>query len=320
MVDQKDEPRYPIRVVSKRSGLSSHVIRVWERRYGAVEPTRTATNRRLYSENDIERFRLLHRATAAGHAISSIATCTRQELLDLLDTTEPSLLTSLSGPDAVADISGEAHLKACKEAVRRLDLRQLEACLLECQRQSSTTQLLNNVVAPLLEWTGAEWSAGRITVAEEHALSAVLRQFLGNVRSSLAIPKGGPLILLTTPAGQNHEFGALMASVVAASEGWQELYLGPNLPAQDIARAAELRGATAVGLSIVHPPDDPHLSEELRLIRRLLPPAITIMAGGRSAANYLDILEALEIWHVPNLPVFREQLRVLREMRASALG
>jgi len=176
------------------------------------------------------------------------------------------------------------------------------------------------VVTPLLEWTGAEWSKGRITVAEDHALSAVLRQFLGNVRSSLAIPKGGPLILLTTPAGQNHEFGALMASVVAASEGWQELYLGPSLPAPDIARAADLRQATAVGLSIVHPPDDPHLGEELRLIRKLVPPEITLIVGGRSAINYGDILDELGMWHVADLPSFREQLRVLREMRSSATG
>lgn len=318
MSELKDEPRYPIRVVSKRSGLSPHVIRVWERRYGAVEPSRTATNRRLYSETNIERFRLLHRATAAGHAISMVAKYSREELLELLDTTESSLLASLAGRDAVLDTEGEAHLNACKEAVTALDLRRLEACLLECQRRLSTALLLNNVVTPLLEWTGVEWSEGRISVAQEHALSAVLRQFLGNVRSSLAIPKGGPLILLSTPAGQSHEFGALMASVVAAAEGWQELYLGPSLPAPDIARAAELRGAIAVGLSIVHPPDDPHLAEELRLIRRLLPPSITLMAGGRSASSYGDVLEELGIWHISDLPAFREQLRVLREMHATS--
>ena len=65
--------KHSIQVVSRLSGLSPHVIRVWEKRYGAVTPVRTGTNRRLYSEEEIQRLRLLSRATAAGHRIGVIA-------------------------------------------------------------------------------------------------------------------------------------------------------------------------------------------------------------------------------------------------------
>ena len=75
-VDQENGPAlqgYPIKVAVRRTGLTSHAIRVWEKRYSAVTPVRTPTNRRLYSEADIERLHLLRRATLAGHSIGQIA-------------------------------------------------------------------------------------------------------------------------------------------------------------------------------------------------------------------------------------------------------
>ena len=53
------EAQYPIQLVARLTGLSAHVIRIWEQRYRAVEPQRTATKRRLYSQRDIERLNLL---------------------------------------------------------------------------------------------------------------------------------------------------------------------------------------------------------------------------------------------------------------------
>ena len=73
MFKQMAEIRHSIKAVSRKTGLSAHVIRVWERRYKAVQPSRTGTNRRLYSEADVERLGLLKQATQAGHSIGTIA-------------------------------------------------------------------------------------------------------------------------------------------------------------------------------------------------------------------------------------------------------
>ena len=67
------ELKHPIKVVAQRTGLSPHVIRAWERRYGVVSPARTEGNQRLYSTADIERLDLLRRATELGHNISHLA-------------------------------------------------------------------------------------------------------------------------------------------------------------------------------------------------------------------------------------------------------
>src|SRR5512145_2979484 len=65
--------RHPMRVVTRRTGLSAEILRVWERRYRVVTPARTQTGRRLYSDAEIERLHLLHRATLGGRSIGLVA-------------------------------------------------------------------------------------------------------------------------------------------------------------------------------------------------------------------------------------------------------
>ncbi|HWC58696.1 MAG TPA: MerR family transcriptional regulator, partial [Verrucomicrobiae bacterium] len=75
-----EEPLLTIQAVSRRTGLSPHVIRIWEKRYNAVLPSRTESNRRLYSGEEIERLALLRDVSRAGHTISSIARLSTPEL------------------------------------------------------------------------------------------------------------------------------------------------------------------------------------------------------------------------------------------------
>src|SRR5512143_2990676 len=79
-----DESQYPIRLVARLTGLSAYVIRIWEQRYRAVEPQRTATKRRLYSQRDIERLNLLRDVTQAGHSIGQVAQLPTDKLGNLL--------------------------------------------------------------------------------------------------------------------------------------------------------------------------------------------------------------------------------------------
>ena len=100
--------RFPIKIATEKSGLTSHVIRMWEKRYEAVVPDRTETQRRLYSDEDIERLRLLRIATESGHRISDVARLPSEQLRDLTADRlrESSALnrgSSWSSADAVAD-------------------------------------------------------------------------------------------------------------------------------------------------------------------------------------------------------------------------
>jgi methylmalonyl-CoA mutase cobalamin-binding subunit len=107
--------------------------------------------------------------------------------------------------------------------------------------------------------------------------------------------------------------------VVAAAEGWQVIYLGPNLPAEEIAAAAHSKAATAVALSVVFPPDDRLLADEIRRLRRVLDRHIVLVVGGRAARDYLALLEEVGALHASDFATFRRILGELRAARASLL-
>ncbi len=301
------ESHHALRVVTRRTGLSAHVVRAWEKRYGAVMPHRTATNRRMYSDAEIERLTLLRLATAAGHGIGGIANLPLARLKLLVAQAEPDGRTGkiISLPESFQE-SGLA-------AVREMDGRRFEAALQRALVALGHQGLLQRVVAPLAQTIGELWHAGEVTAAHEHFLSASLKVFLGQLARQFAPPENAPGLIVTTPAGQLHELGALIANTAAAHRGWRTIYLGTSLPAAEIAGAAAQNRTKAVALSIVYPEDDPGLAEELLSLRRFLPEKIKILAGGRAAAAYRETLTRIGAIQTEDLDEFCRQLDALRK-------
>lgn len=300
---------YPIRIVAKKTGMSPHLIRMWERRYGLIRPERTSTGRRLYNDEDIERLTLLRKATLEGQSISQIATLTIEQLREL---TPPVEADKMPGLDSRLSDNVENHLELCLQAMKDLDSTQLEMRLLRASLSLGQQVFVERLLHPLLEITGDMWSSGRLSVAHEHLASAVVRSVLGSMQLSSNIGSSAPLIVSTTPSGQLHEFGALMALVSAAARGWRTLYLGPNLPAEDIERAASERGASAIALSIVYPSDDTQLPDQLRKLRQLVPDHIPLLVGGRSAHAYQEVLDEIGAIKTPGLQELKEELNRIR--------
>jgi methanogenic corrinoid protein MtbC1 len=205
------------------------------------------------------------------------------------------------------------HLELCLEAIANMDSANLESRLLSASVALGQRAFLENILQPLLLQTGEMWSDGRLKVAHEHLASAVIRSLLGSMYVTARSGRTGPLLLSTTPSGQWHEFGALMASVTAASIGWRTTYLGPNLPAEDIAAAVEQHDTRAVALSVVYPPDDPRLSLELQKLARMLPAKTALLVGGRAAPNYQAVLSEIGASLVGGLSDLRVKLDRLRE-------
>ena len=126
-------------------------------------------------------------------------------------------------------------------------------------------------------------------------------------------------MIAATPAHQHHELGAALAGAVAAAEGWQVVYLGSNLPAEDIAAAAHAKSAAAVALSLVFPPDDPLLLDEIRRLRRLLDRRVALVVGGRAAAACRSVLEEVGATLAADFADFRRLLGELRAARATSV-
>ena len=310
--------RYPIRVVANKTGLSTHVIRAWEKRYGAVEPDRTDTNRRLYSDKEVERLQILNDLTNTGYNISQIANLPLDELYSLLpedkeeDTVtgssyEPEMRTS-EIPDNFFD-NTESIYELCLKSIKELDEKTLESTLLRASTTLSQPDLIDKIITPLIHNSGELWREGTFRSFHEHFATAALRSFLGNLRSSLEVPDEAPTIIVTTPIRQVHELGSLISAATATALGWQVIYLGPNLPAKEIAAAAKLRSARAISLSIVYPQGDVNISQELRMLRELVGPKVHLVAGGRAAHAYADILDDINADLIEKMPEFRKYLQ-----------
>ena len=278
---QPNLPRHPVRVVAQRTGLSSHVLRAWERRYAVVAPTRTEGGQRLYSDADIERLSLLHTLTAAGGAISQLARLPSDEL-SRMAREEPPVRAPETGPDG----SAERWRASALQAIEMLDSGALRHELGRAALALGVPQFLDQVVSPVMREVGTRWHDGQLGIAHEHLATAVVREVLGWVREAAETAGAAPALVVATPSNQWHEGGALLVAATAAAEGWRVTYLGANLPGLEIAGAAMRTGARAVALSLIHPDDDPAVGSHLQALRQSLPAGVTLLVGGSAAPAY----------------------------------
>jgi DNA-binding transcriptional MerR regulator len=279
---ENDEARHPIGVVADRTGLSVHQLRAWERRYGAVEPSRTEGNHRLYSDADVRRLGILSELTERGGRIGQLAGRPTEELVSLLER---------QGRDGgAAPPSGDGdELAACRrralDAVEAYDVDRLESLVRRASLKHGLATFVDELVVPVLTEVGTRWHDGDLGIAQEHIASGVFTRVLQHILEGAASEREGPALLVATPAGHRHEIGAMIAAAVAATEGWRVLYLGADLPAAEIARTAGEVDARAVALSVVYGPDEGSVGEELRRLRGRLPRSVKLLVGGRGASR-----------------------------------
>lgn len=277
---EQQTPNHPISVVVRRTGLTQDILRAWEKRYAAVTPLRTPTGRRLYTEDDVDKLRLLKQLVDGGRRISDVADLPLAELRELAaeDASEAVVAPRLKPPGSIG-----GHLAACFEAVDRLDRHGLEQALDAALVALSRPRLREEVLVPLIHALGERWQDGSWRVVHEHVASAVLRSFLWSLWRRGETTATSDVLVLATPAGQRHELGALLVAGVASDLGWRVVYTGVDLPAEEIAAAVHASGASAVLLSVVYPAIDQALFDEIRRLRGLLGSGVQIIAGGRAA-------------------------------------
>lgn len=310
-----NETRFPIGVVCRRTGLNPATVRVWEKRYGAVNPERTASGRRSYSQADLDRLLLLKQALAGGWRISEVAQLTGENLSNLV--ADDAAATDDSPNDSSrADNSpnhrGEPTFLQFMESAGALDPHGMKSALERAALELSRMELLESFVPSLLRAIGERWSSGDIRPGQEHLATAVTRLWLESLRTGKGSGRSPNRILITTPRGQLHDIGVLLAALSAEEEGWEAISLGADLPAEEIAISAETLKADVVGLSVVYPGAD--LESEFKRLRGMLDEDVAIFVGGRGAVAFSH-LEEIEVRD--SLAEFRKELVQLASPRAS---
>lgn len=262
----ESEPTYSLGAVGRLTGLSEHVLRAWERRYGAVRPLRTPGGTRRYREPDVARLRLLRAATAAGHSIGEVARLDDAELMRRVELTQ----SSAAAPPPIAPILA---------AVEALDADEVERLLGAQLSALGPARFVRLVAAPLLVEIGDRWYAGRLAIAAEHMASSILRNLLG---ACLRLPSSAahaPPVLFTTPPGERHELGTLMAAVTAVDAGGHPVFLGGDLPVADVVEAVASLGAAAIALGVCHG-NGVDLDATVEQLRAAVPRRVELWVGG----------------------------------------
>ena len=201
--------------LGRRHGVSPDLLRVWERRYGLLAPERSSGGFRLYTAQDDERVRSMRRHLARGY---SAAVAARMVLRT------PTAPVGPERDDALA--AARADLGAALESFRDVEA---QGALDRLLATFSVEAVLRDVVLPYLHALGDRWEDGRVSVAQEHFASAVLRgRLLGLARGfDVGI---GPRALLACPSDEQHDLGLLCFGIGLREHGWRITYLGADTP------------------------------------------------------------------------------------------
>ena len=277
--------RYPIRAVSRLTGIAIDTLRAWERRYGAVTPTRDDRGR-MYSEADVTRLRLLNGAVEQGHSIGRLAALTDDQLRDLLGVRGAATL-----PQALRIRTTPIDTGALTTALRAYDAVGLDQELSRLAAVLRPLDLLKGVLMPVLTEIGDDWHRGRSRIAHEHLMSSAMRNLLGAFLRLYARREAFVRLLFATPSGERHEIATLGAAMLAASAGLGVSYLGADLPAREIVDSVAPAGVQVLVLGLTTAAADKARERELKTIVRDLPDGIELWAGGRGAERHASIIQ-----------------------------
>jgi MerR family transcriptional regulator, light-induced transcriptional regulator len=239
-------PLLRIGELSRRLGVTDHVLRAWESRYGLLQPVRSPGGFRLYSEADARRVRRMQAHLADGLSAAEAA----QAVLE--DDTRAGADPARAGephriPAPVGELSG-----ALREALDAFDEPAAQAVLDRLVSDLSLRAVLRDVVVPYLTKLGERWEEGTASVAQEHFASNVLRGRLAGLARGWG-EGHGPRAVLACPPGELHDLALMVFGIVLNRNGWRIDYLGMSTPVEELTLTVEARSPDLVVLASTLP-------------------------------------------------------------------
>jgi DNA-binding transcriptional MerR regulator/methylmalonyl-CoA mutase cobalamin-binding subunit len=278
---------YPLNIsaVERETGLSKDVLRIWERRYGFPHPERDDNAERRYAPEDVAKLRAIKRLMDTGLRPGKLI---RQSLEELNALAEKRVHPRR---DALAPAIERDVLTLLKAH----DAAGLHGTLASLLLRHGVQRFVIETVAPLNRAVGEAWMRGELQVFEEHLYTEQLQVALRGAVSALPRQNGLPRILLTTVPGEQHGIGLLMVDALVSPEGAQCISLGTQTPFEDIRRAALAHKAHVVALSFSMAYPLRQVGEALAALRRQLPPAVALWAGGEVTRRLRKSLPGVQL-------------------------
>ena len=261
------------------TGLTEFTLRGWELRYGAFEPARTETARRQYSSNDLQKAILLRELLRRDRKIGEIAGLSVRSLKKLI------------GSEAESQpVSAEKYKNEIEAVMRHLALQEwddLEDCVYSTIERLQPLVAIKDFIVPIVHELGQKTAIGHLSISQEHILSALLKQSLHSLTKTHS-NQSGPRIVISSPEGDFHELGILIAHAMAGQLKVRSLYLGPNTPKKDLCETATRFEATHIVLSATVSREEGAKEDFYSFVHFLdqnMPKKIIFWFGGRSCGT-----------------------------------
>jgi MerR family transcriptional regulator, light-induced transcriptional regulator len=255
--------------LSRRSGFSADLIRVWERRYDLLRPSRTDGGFRLYTPDDVSRLRLMQHYLARGIPASQAA--------GLVHRVQTAALDANPG---VPPGDVRKALRVLRDSLERFDEGPADRTLERLLAVFTTGAVIRDIVLPYLREVGERWSCGEATIAQEHFASSFLEGWMR--RMARGWSRSGPYrAVLACVPGERHTLGLFAFGLALHDLDWRITYLGADAPVRAVDQAADAVAADVIVLSAALPGPLAANVDDLRGLAR----AHAVAVGGAGAGG-----------------------------------
>jgi DNA-binding transcriptional MerR regulator len=305
----KNNHFYKIGQVAAQTGLPPYLIRVWQSRYSAVSPLRSSGNRRIFCADDIRKLQLLSKAVESGHSISQIASLSQEELMKVVERRSPETRYRFSN-GKITSTKAEPYLQKSLQFVAELDINGLQSMLDKAAIDLTRPVLILDVIVPLYFRTKSLVQTNNLRLINLTAVTSFLQAFMWDLLRTTVVSESAPKIVTGTLTGQRSEIAALALALIAVESGYKSIYLGSNLPANDLAAAVKSKAAQAVAIFVEGYKKKIVLGSELSILQEKLGEDFLILV---CAHENLDARELIKHYGIPvtTLKNFRTILETL---------
>lgn len=275
---------YKIRDIEILTGIRAHTIRIWEKRYGILVPSRTDTRIRTYTDSDVLLLLNIALLNRHGIKISRIAEMDDTEILDRA---------------AKINLSGEADPEIGQLIVALISMneRLFRATLNQLKKEHGTLVAYQNYVLQFLERIGVMWQVGSINPAQEHFVANIIRQQLIAELETLPVPSGdGIKAILYLPEHEWHELGLLLYQYFLRSKGISTVYLGQSLPYASLLEAVEVVKPQVLVTAWVTSVDGKYYRNYFERLRKDLPHLKIVVGGYQSFEHRSELPPTVNVF------------------------
>ncbi|MCX5729553.1 MAG: MerR family transcriptional regulator [Nitrospirae bacterium] len=288
--------------VAKLTGLSKDVIRIWERRYGLVKPSRSSNRYREYSDEEVALLRFVKAQMEQGATIGSLAAEGHDSLVARM-----RVATPVSAEDQKPH---ERLLDDLMGSLDPLDKAGFERRLNGAVAVIPFEEAVQRILLPLQRRIGELWHEGLLDIGVEHYVTKIVQQKLFSVMNQLPVNEFGPRVLIACPEGETHEIGAQAVAYIAATKGCHVYYLGPNLPSSDLVIFCEKIKPDLVLLSLTEVKPEAAALQQLKELEQLAT-RWSVAVGGQGARAIGDRLRDSKIELLDDLTALHSRLMIL---------